>query len=294
MEKSKQLIKFVIAMVIFGTNGLVIADVSLDSAEIVLMRTFFGALFLLAVVLYKKSFSFKDLKADLLPATIGGAALGLNWIFLFAAYRKAGVSISTLIYYCGPILVLALSPVIFKEKLTWNKLAALAAVAVGMVLTTGSIEVGDDMTVGLMCGAGAALLYAVIIIAGKRTKSLSGLNCALYELIISFFVVLLFLIIAGYDLPVFPAKKDIVNVLILGFMNTGIAYYLYFDSLQKLPAQTVSIVCYADPLTALIVAALFLNELMLPLQIVGAVLILGGAMLGEMKPKDKKQHSEEV
>ena len=96
MNRSKYLILFVASMVIFGTNGLIVANISLGSAEIVLMRTFLGSLFLLAVVLVKRSFSFADLKADLVPATMGGAALGLNWVLLFSAYRSAGVGLSTL------------------------------------------------------------------------------------------------------------------------------------------------------------------------------------------------------
>lgn len=272
-------------MVIFGTNGLIVANISLGSAEIVLMRTFLGSLFLLAVVLVKRSFSFADLKADLVPATMGGAALGLNWVLLFSAYRSAGVGLSTLTYYCGPIIVLALSPVLFREKLTWNKLLAIAAVAVGMFCITGDIEPGSDVQTGILFGGGAALLYASLIVANKRVKRLSGLNCAMYELIVAFFVVLIYLVASNVKLPVIPAAEDIVWVLVIGLVNTGLAYYLYFSSLQKLPGQTVALVCYIDPLTALLVSGAFLGEKLFAVQIAGAVLILGGACLGELKFK---------
>ena len=285
MSRSKSLIFFIASMVIFGTNGLIVANISLGSAEIVLMRTFLGSLFLLAVVLVKRSFSFADLKADLVPATMGGAALGLNWVMLFSAYRSAGVGLSTLTYYCGPIIVLALSPVLFREKLTWNKLLAIAAVAVGMFCITGDIEPGSDVQTGILFGGGAALLYASLIVANKRVKRLSGLNCAMYELIVAFFVVLIYLVASNVKLPVIPAAEDIVWVLVIGLVNTGLAYYLYFSSLQKLPGQTVALVCYIDPLTALLVSGAFLGEKLLAVQIAGAVLILGGACLGELKFK---------
>ena len=285
MSRSKSLIFFIASMVIFGTNGLIVANISLGSAEIVLMRTFLGSLVLLAIVLVKRSFSFADLKADLVPATIGGAALGLNWVLLFSAYRSAGVGLSTLTYYCGPIIVLALSPVLFREKLTWNKLLAIAAVAVGMFCITGDIKPGSDVQTGILFGGGAALLYASLIVANKRVKRLSGLNCAMYELIVAFFVVLIYLIASNAKLPVIPAAEDIVWVLVIGLVNTGLAYYLYFSSLQKLPGQTVALICYIDPLTALLVSGAFLGEKLLAVQIVGAVLILGGACLGELKFK---------
>lgn len=287
MKSYKYLIMFIASMVIWGANGLLVANISLSSAEIVLLRTFLGSLFLIAVVLYKRSFSFSDLKADLLPASIGGAALGLNWVFLFAAYRTAGVSLSTLTYYCGPMLVLALSPVLFKEKLTWSKIIAVIAVAIGMLCITGNVKLGTEVSKGLIYGGGAALLYAVIIVSSKNVKRLSGLNCAAYELVIAFIVVLLYVVFSGIKVPVIPARSDIVYVLIIGLVSTGLAYYLYFSAMQKLPGQTVALICYIDPLTALLVSAAFLGELLVPVQIIGAVLILGGAVLGELKFKKK-------
>ena len=285
LKNAKYYLMFIVSMIIFGTNGILVAHISLGSPEIVLMRTLLGFLFLLVIVLITRSFRFDELKADIVPASIGGAALGLNWVALFIAYREAGVSLSTLTYYCGPILVLAFSPLLFKEKLTAQKLCAIAAVAVGMFLITGNIEPGSEVLRGILSGGIAAVLYAVLIVSGKRINRLSGLNCALYELFISFIVVLLYLVVTGAELPVIPQKSDILYVLIIGFVNTGLAYFLYFSSLQKLPGQTVALVCYVDPLTALFVSVLFLNETLLPLQIVGAVLILGGAMLGEIKKK---------
>ena len=224
MSRSKNLVFLIASMIIFGTNGLLVANISLSSAEIVLMRTFLGFIFLLAVVAARRSFSFAELKADIIPATVGGAALGLNWVLLFGAYRCAGVSISTLVYYCGPMIAIILSPIVFKEKLTANKLIAVIAVAAGMLCISGNVSKGSDMQTGLLMGAGAAALYALIIIVTKRVTHMSGLNCSAYELFISFIVMVLYLLVSGVKLPVIPAAEDIVNVLIIGFVNTGLAY----------------------------------------------------------------------
>ena len=281
MDRSKNLILFIAAMIIFGTNGLLVAKISLSSAEIVLMRTFLGFIFLLAVVAARRSFSFSDLKRDIVPATVGGAALGFNWVLLFGA----GVSIATLVYYCGPMLALILSPIIFKEKLKANKIVAVMAVAAGMLFISGNVTEGSDVQTGLLLGAGAAALYALIIIVTKRVTHMSGLSCSTYELFISFIVMIFYLLINGIKLPVIPSADDIVYVLIIGFVNTGLAYYMYFSALQKLPAQTSSLISYIDPLTALMVSALFLGERLGAVQLLGAALILGGACLGELKLK---------
>ena len=127
----------------------------------------------------------------------------------------------------------------------------------------------------------------MLIICNKWVKHLSGLHCSLYEMVVSFFVILIYLVIIGHPLPVIPAREELIYVLIIGLVNTGMAYLLYFSSLQKLSGQTVSLLCYMDPLTALFVSAAFLGEVMLPLHWVGAVLILGGACLGEFVFKKK-------
>ena len=295
MKKSSSLLMFIASMVIFGTNGLVVANIpSLDTAEIVFMRTMLGSAFLFVMMLITGKLDFSGLKHDWLMATLGGSALGFNWVLLFAAYREASVSLATLTYYCGPILVLALSPVLFREKLTLNKIIAVLAVAAGMVCISGSIDLSSSKGSGLLLAGGAAALYASLIVFNKRVTELPGLQCAMFELAVAFVVVFAYLLLRGTHFPVLPEAKEVPYVLLIGLVNTGLAYYFYFTSLQKLPAQTVALVCYIDPLTALLVSAAFLpGEMLIPIQIVGAVLILGGAILGELKPKGKELNLED-
>ncbi len=63
---------------------------------------------------------------------------------------------------------------------------------------------------------------------------------------------------------------------------TGLGCYLYFSPLSKLPVQTVAVCGYLEPLSAVVFAALLLHEKMSLLQVIGAVCILGGAMVGEL------------
>lgn len=276
-------VKFIGAMLIFGTNGLLVMHISLSSAQIVLTRTFLGSLVLLIAVLAKKEFSLKQYKFDLLPVLISGVCLGANWVFLFEAYRYASVSIGTLVYYCGPIVVMALSPVVFKERLTWNKLTAIAVVVAGMVCITGVAGASSSSGRGILCAGLAALLYATLIISNKFIKHVSGLSSTLAQLVIGCFVILTYLlIIGGFPFSIAPGK-ELIYVLILGIVNSGFACFLYFSSMQQLPGQTVALCCYVDPLSAVVFSALFLGERMTTVQIAGAVLILGGALFGEMK-----------
>lgn len=64
---------------------------------------------------------------------LSGVAMGLSWMFLYEAYNRIGVSISSLLYYCGPVIVILLAPIVFKEKLTVHKLVGLFSVFIGII-----------------------------------------------------------------------------------------------------------------------------------------------------------------
>ena len=140
---------------------------------------------------------------------------------------------------------------------------------------------------GIVSAVVAAVLYATLIVSNKSIKHVSGLASTLAELFIGFFVVLAYLLAIG-DFPfALPSGRGLVYVVILGLVNSGIACWLYFSSMQRLPGQTVALCCYVDPLSAVVFSALFLGERMGPVQIIGAVLILGGALFGELKFRRK-------
>ena len=272
---------YILALLLFGTNGIYVAHISISGSQIVLMRTLIGGIVLTSIVLLRGGFSFRSIRSELPYLVLGGTALGLNWAALFAAYRLLNVSLATLIYYAGPMLVLLLSPRLFGEKLTKMKILALAVVAVGLVFITGSIAAGGLSIPGMMIAAVSAFFYAALIVFNKRIHKTSGLHTATIEVDIAFVVVLIFVFLT-VGLP-HPVPSDIPWLLLIGLVNTGLAYVLYFSGLQKLPGQSVALISYIDPVSALVFSALILHESMTVLQIIGAVFIIGGAMLGELR-----------
>ena len=272
---------YILAMLIFGTNGYLVAHLSLQGSQIVLVRTLVGGLLLTAIVLLRGGFDREAVRAEWRDLLFGGVALGLNWVALFTAYRLLNVSLATLIYYAGPMLVLLFSPLLFRESLTPQKIAAVVIVAAGLFCITGSITSAGMSLTGLLAAVLSALFYASLIIFNKRIVKTGGMQTAALELDVAFVVVLIYVLLtAGIPRPL---KADIPYLLVLGLVNTGIAYMLYFTGLQKLPGQSVALISYVDPVSALVFSALLLHETMTPLQVLGAVLIIGGALLGELR-----------
>lgn len=273
--------KYFFALLLFGTNGIVASYITLTSYEIVFLRTLIGSLLLVAIfVLSREKATCLNNKRDLTYITISGIAMGASWMFLYEAYQQIGVSIASLLYYCGPVIVMVLSPILFNEKLTRVKITGFFVVLCGLFLVNIQALNEGKTEWGLFCGGMSAVMYAIMVIFNKKSKSITGLENSTLQLLISFLTVALFIVLKqGVSIQV--ENSDWIPILILGLINTGLGCYFYFSSIGYLPIQTVAICGYLEPLSAVIFSAIFLQETMNTIQILGAVLIIGGAVLGE-------------
>lgn len=288
MIKNRAIFKYIAALLLFGSNGIVANYISLSSYEIVFTRTLIGSLFLVLIfaITRQKVLFWRD-KLHFLYLVISGVAMGTSWMFLYEAYKQIGVSIATLAYYCGPVIVMILSPVLFKEKMTTNKLIGFIAVVLGMLFVNGQALYQGSISWGLLFAILSAFTYAFMVIFNKKAVSIVGLEKPMWQLIISFLTVAIFLALKQ-GLAIHVSSENLLPVLFLGIVNTGIGCYFYFSSIGDLSIQTVAIVGYLEPLSALLFSALFLGEALSVVQIIGAVLILGGAAYGELF---RQQHS---
>ncbi len=285
----KAYLKYIFALLLFGSNGIVASKIHLSSCEIVFWRTLIGSLLLIAILVFsRQKITFHKEKKDTVFIALSGVAMGLSWMFLYEAYQQIGVSFASLSYYCGPVIVVALAPLLFKEKLTVYKMIGFVAVLVGIFLVNGVASDNKLNAFGVFCGLMSAVMYAFMVILNKKSEKVQGLENSTIQLFVSFLTVAVFTMIkTGCEFSV--SKTDFIWVLVLGLLNTGIGCYFYFSSIGKLPVQTVAVCGYLEPLSAVVLATLILGERMLPLQIIGAVLIIGGAIFGECYKNEKRQ-----
>lgn len=282
MKTKKAYYKYIAALLMFGSNGIVANHIALSSYEIVFTRTLIGSLFLVLLFIFSKQKAhFLNSKVHFFYLVISGVAMGTSWMFLYEAYQQIGVSIASLSYYCGPVVVIILSPILFREKVSWAKLLGFLAVLVGMFCVNMENLSEGRTSWGLFCGIMSAVMYAFMVIFNKKAESITGFENSMWQLLASFLTVAIFVgIKQGFFISIEPGS--IAPVLILGIVNTGVGCYFYFSSIGDLPVQTVAICGYLEPLSALIFSAAFLGEALGFVQIIGAVLILGGAAFGEL------------
>lgn len=277
--------KIIFAMVTFGTIGIFVRNIELPSTVIALARGIIGTLFLMLVVFAKgQGLNKEAIKRNFMFLGISGACIGFNWILLFEAYRYTTVATATLAYYMAPIFVIMASPFVLKERLTSIKLFCVAMALTGMVLVSGVVQSGTegvDFT-GILCGVGAASLYATVILLNKFIKNISAYDMTIMQLGLAALVLLPYTLAVENIGALHPDTTSLLLLAVVGVIHTGFTYAMYFSSIQNLKAQTVAIFSYIDPIVAIILSAVLLNESMDIYTIVGAVLVLGSTFVSEL------------
>lgn len=272
------------AMAVFGTIPLFVRSIPVSSGELALYRAVLAAalisVFLLAT---RQPIPFRSIRKEVPLLLLSGAAMGFNWILLFEAYKYTTVSNATLSYYFAPVLVTLACPVLFREKLTQKQLLCFFMSTLGIVLITGTGgSGGSNHLLGILFGLGAAVLYATVILINKFIKTVEGIHRTLLQFLSAIVVLLPYVLSTGSLTLGSLTGIGWVNLLIVGFVHTGITYCLYFSALREIPGQKAAILSYIDPLVAVVISVTILGEPMTIPQIIGGALILGFTLWNEI------------
>ena len=285
-EKSA-LFSLIFSMMIFGTIGIFRKHIELSSGVLAMARGFIGAMFLLFIIALKREkLSKAAIKKNLWFLILSGAFIGFNWILLFEAYRYTTVATATLCYYLAPIFVIMASPLILKERLSGRKVLCVLVALAGMVFVSGVLQVdftGLAELKGVLFGLGAAVFYASVILMNKKITDISAYDKTIVQLVCAATVLVPYVLLTGELAVAEWSGIGFVLVLVVGILHTGVTYALYFGSMAHLKAQTVAIFSYIDPIVAILLSAVLLQEKMDGLTILGTVMILGAAVYSELR-----------
>ncbi len=282
----KALVQIVISMIIWGSIGLFRRYIPLPSAVLAASRGVIGSLFLFTFLkLRGRSVRGGMTGKQIAWYAVSGAIMGINWILLFDAYNYTSVAVATLCYYMMPVFVTLASAVLFGERLTARKLICVAVCLFGMLLVTGVVGSGmpeSGGTKGVLMGLTAAVLYAVVVLMNKQVSGVDPFEKTIVQLLASSAALVPYVLLTVNPASLQFSGSAIPMLLIVGIVHTGIAYALYFGSIDGLKAQTVAIFSYFDPIVAVLLSAVILGEYLGPPGILGAFLVLGAAIASEL------------
>ena len=164
-----------VAMLMSGTIGWLVVSSQQSAFNVVFFRCVFGGATLLLVCaalgLFRRNlFSWRMLAL----AALGGAAIVVNWVLLFAAYSRASISMATAVYNTQPFMLVALGALVFRERIAASTVAWLLVAFVGLVFVVrvepGVLAVPGQYLEGIAFAVGAAAMYAVSSIITKHLE----------------------------------------------------------------------------------------------------------------------------
>ena len=275
------------AMTIFGTIGIFRKYIPLPSSLLALARGIIGTAFLLFLVLAVKrdKLSIEAIKRNFVFLVVSGAFIGFNWILLFEAYQYTTVATATLCYYMAPVIVVLVSPFLFKERLTLLKAICVAVALAGMVFVSGIPQSGFggmSELKGILLGLGAATLYAIVVILNQYIKDIPAYDKTIMQLGTAAIAILPYTLLTENFADISFTPIAVLMLIFVGIVHTGIAYTLYFGSMSGLKAQTIALFSYIDPVVAIILSAVILQENIGLWGVIGAVMVLGSTMVSEL------------
>ena len=287
VNERKSVLMNIVSMLIFGTIGIFRRYIPVSSAFLAFSRGLLGGLFLLIfIMVFHRTSKEKSALSTIVGLVISGAVMGVNWMLLFEAYNHTTVAVATLCYYMQPTIVVLLSPIIFKERLKLKECICAIIAILGMVLVSGVIggeRLGTGNMSGILFGLGAAVFYSIVIIINKIIRGIEPYQKTVIQLFSAGMVMIPYMVVKG---GFFGVRLDLITIILLfivGLVHTGIAYVLYFGSMDGLRAQSVAILSYIDPVSALLFSAFLLKEPLNIAGIIGAIMIIGSAVISEMQ-----------
>jgi drug/metabolite transporter (DMT)-like permease len=266
------------AMALSGTLGFFVLESGQNAWNVVFFRCLFGMLALLAYCHFRGLLTRRHFTGvTFVMALAAGAALVMNWVLLFSAYRLASISLSTAAYNFQPFFLMALGTVFLGERPSLAKVAWAVLAFCGLLLLLDmnasqfSLQaLRDGRLLGLLLGLGAGALYAVTAIIVKRLAGIPPHLLALVQVALG-----VLMLLPMTDFSAMPTQApQWACLVVLGVVHTCLMYILLYSAIQKLPTPSIAALSFIYPAVAILVDYIFFGQRLDAPQAAGIVLIL--------------------
>lgn len=194
----------------------------------------------------------------------------------FTALTMASAGLVAILLYLYPAIVVILSSLLFKERITGLKVSALILALTGTVLTIGLG--GGGSLLGIALAMTAPLIYSAYILAGSKiTKEVEILSSSTVVMISASFVFGALIAVKGLNVP--QTLMGWGGVLAIALISTVIAIIAFFAGLKRVGPTNASMLSTFEPVTTVVLAAIVFGEEIGFMRVVGGVLILMAVIL---------------
>jgi len=271
----KSLLEIHMATLLFGLAGLFGKWIPLSPFLIVLGRVFFASL-TLGLLLWATKQSLRPIcRRNGALLVLLGAILAGHWVAFFRSIQVSSVAVGLLSYASFPAFTVLLEPLFSRERLDRRNLFFAALCLVGVFLIIPRLDLGDRVYQGVLWGLVSGLSFAVLTLFNRRlAQDHSSLAIAFFEDLFA----TIFLLPCLIALPLRLSSNDLVLLIVLGVLCTAVSHSLFIQGMQRVRAQTASIISSLEPVYGIVFALILLGEVPAVRTLVGGAIILTAAL----------------
>ena len=219
----------------------------------------------------------------------GGLGIALCYICYFNTAAIVTLSATTILLYTSPYMVMLLSALVFKEKVTLQKIGALIIAFAGCVMTVGLVDNSNLPAAGIISGLSAAFLYSLYTIFGKVAlqKNYTSLTITSYSYLMASLLLIPFCDPGNIVAIACENSANLIGLLVFGIFFTLLPTISYLKGLEKLEPSRASIIAFVEPLTAAAAGIVVYNEMLSVIKVIGIALIFLALVILNWKPRSR-------
>ena len=289
----------IIGIVLFSAKAIMVKlayQYEVSSIHLLLFRMLFSLPFYMIIAFYyKPQFLDKIKKKDYLWVVFFGFIgyyLASYFDFLGLQYIKAGLE--RIILFVYPTLVIIISKIFLKEKISSKQIIAILITYFGVFVTFwGELQYNSETVVlgGFLIFLSALTYASYIVGSGWLIPKFGVTIFTSYAMIVSSICVIIHYLITDRNTIVdYPYQVYVLGSM-MAILSTLIPSFLVSLAIKKLGASNFSIIGSIGPISTILLAYLFLDERLTLLQILGAVIVIVGTVVVSINKSKKTEKS---
>lgn len=279
----------VVGAVMFGFLGICARyfqnDVGLTAIDTVIVRLSFGSIFILIILGVWARRRLNIRKRDLPYLLLFGFFKIMSDVTFFYAQNTTTLSLATLLQMTAPYYVMVISLVLFRDRITIEKMLALFVASVGCVIVTGMISgEGVGEISGILSALASGFFFGMFTIGSKMSvdRNMNPATYLFYSMLFANLFALPFTDI-GNVVDAVSNPEGFAMGFILGVFLTLIPFYLYAWSSIYLEPTKVSMISILEVVSATLVGFMFFDESLAVLDMIGIVLVCSAVVIMNIK-----------
>ena len=276
--KAKGYLLAAFAAATYGTNpafAIPLYDAGMNACSVLLFRYVLG-LPILAAMIFARGRNLRLPKGSLLSVATLGILMALSSLSLFESYNYMNSGIASTLLFIYPIMVAVIMMIFYREKFKVITALCLVLMSGGVALlakTSGGASLSATGILLVMASALTYALYIVIVNVSSKVKGIPTTVLLFYQLLFGSLVFVI-PILCGTQLTMPPHWYNWINVISLAVLPTVVSLTCTTLAIQYVGATPTAILGALEPVTAVVLSVVILNQGISAREVDGGLLIV--------------------